>query len=127
MEPPTPENLNLTGPTTFRDWKPGQCVIVTDATLFIIVQNMWLDNLFLRYKHTDRSDTKALIFATSKTCNLWMTNITIQGDGSEDPVWGGLSVSGGQVYAEGVASDSVNDQLVFFVLSDYSVMVLLSS
>lgn len=108
MEPPSPEHLNLTGATPLNDWKPGQCVIVTDVALFSIAQNMWLDNLFFRYKHTERSSTYKLIYAASETCNLWMTNVTIQGDGYDDPAWGGLSVSGGQVFAEGMPVPSTN-------------------
>lgn len=100
MEQPSSEHLNLTGSNLLNDWKPGQCVIVTDIALFSISQNMWIDNLYFRYKHTQRSSTNKLIFAASKSCNLWMTNVTIQGDGYDDPTWGALSIEGAQVYAE---------------------------
>lgn len=101
MTPPSPEALSLTGRPLLTDWKPGQCVIVTDVHLMYVAQNMWLDNLFIRHTKTERGG-RPILATESESCNLWMTNVTLQGEGTMDPVWP-VFVSDGQVYAEGMS------------------------
>jgi hypothetical protein len=82
---------------------PGQCVIVSDLELMEPTQELWLDGLYIRHHRTNRTDTAAVI-GCFESCNLWMTTVTIQGDGSQDPTRGAIWIETGQVYAEGVAS-----------------------
>lgn len=83
---------------------PGQCVLFTDVNLLTSDQNLWLDNLYIRHHSTARTDTGHVVGCYSKDCNLWMTSVTLQGDGVSDP-WAqasGMAIVAGQVYAEGV-------------------------
>lgn len=86
------------------DWKSGQCVLVTDVMLMEVYQNLWLDSLYVRHYTTPRTDTNYVVWCGTENCNLWMTSVTLQGDGIIDPVNGALFVSGGNFYGEGVYS-----------------------
>ena len=102
---PSAAELGLAGTAGLQDWQAGQCVIVTDVRLMSVFQNLWLHGLYIRHHATTRTGTESwsVVWCGSKDCNLWMTDVTIQGDGSKDSGKGALHVSGGQVYAEGVA------------------------
>ena len=93
--------MKLTG-APITQVRPGQCVIVTDLLLLAVRQNLWMDNLYIRHHTTDRTDSTSAVWSGSKDCNLWMTSITIQGDGVGDPHLGALALVGGQLYAEGM-------------------------
>lgn len=82
--------------------RQGSCVIVTDVRFLEVYQNLWLDSLHFSHVNTRRTDTSAVLWCGSQACNLWITNVTFQGQGRNDPPNGALAVSGGQVYAEGV-------------------------
>lgn len=105
----TAESLGLSGALVPR--LPGQCVIITDTTLLSERQNLWIDSLYIRFKKTDRSDDRveSVVKCIGEECNMWMTSVTVQGDGDTDPKFGGVLVSGGQLYAQG--TDSVNSLL----------------
>lgn len=100
--------FGLTG-APFIDRRPGQCLIVTDVRLFSSKQDIWIDSLYLRYHSTSRSLSDAaedLIWCSTASCNLWMTSITLQGDGITDTKYGGMQAVGGNVYADGVPPSS---------------------
>lgn len=107
-ETPSPTDLGLLG-TTLQDWKIGQCVLAIDNRLISVQQNLWLDRLYIRHRRTLRSQTNKVVWCGELVCNLWLTNVTFQGDGVNDPAAGALDVLGGSVYAEGMNSKSVCD------------------
>ena len=93
--------MGLSGPP-LRTNVPGQCVIVTDVMLMDVSENLWLHNLHIRHHSSARSNTSSVIDCLGD-CSLWMTDVPIQGDGSRDPLFGGLYIYGGQVYAQGAS------------------------
>lgn len=97
---PTAEQLPLYNGAQ-SEWKPGQCVILTDVELVELELQLWLDNLYIRHVTTPRTDTVSVLWCVTEMCQMWMTSVTIQGDGDGDPSSGALWVTGGLVYAEG--------------------------
>lgn len=97
---PSSEALGLTGSAPLTDWRPGQCVIVTDVTAFDVQKTIWLDSLYIRHQNTFRTDPSSVIWCDSKDCLLWMTNVTLQGGDNADPH--SLRVIAGQMYAKGM-------------------------
>lgn len=82
--------------------KPGQCAIMTDMRLMDVLQNLWLNNLYIRHHRTNRTDSVVVLWCGTLQCNLWLTDVSLEGDAEFDPEFGGLGVEGGQAYAEGV-------------------------
>lgn len=103
---PSVDRLGLTGSAPLIDWRPGQCVIVTDMIFFDVQQNLWLDNLYIRHRNTFRTDilTGSIVHCDSEDCLIWMTKVTLQGSGDahEDPQ--AIHMFGGQLYADGAVS-----------------------
>ena len=97
---PSAADLNLEG-TKSLDWATGQCVIVTDAALMTVVQNLWLHGLYLRYHRTTRFDQPQSILSALKGAKLWLTDVTLQGEGIQDPFVGSLWVFAAELYTEG--------------------------
>lgn len=96
--------LGLSG-SPLLDRLPGQCVIVTDVHLVSVKQNFWMHGLYIRHHRTARTQTdNVVVWCGTEDCNLWLTSVTVQGDGTDDPSRGGLEVNGGQLYAEGATS-----------------------
>jgi hypothetical protein len=88
---------------------PGQCVVVTDVYLMTLQHEMWLDNLYIRRRSSDRTSKAGLFGCFGKFCKLWLTSVTFLGDTAQRLAGGALDVAGGQVYAEGVhAADSLH-------------------
>lgn len=99
----TAADLDLTGVAPLDTLNPGQCVILTDINLMTPKQEMWLHNLYIRRHSTIRSDDNgSIIQCVSDDCKMWLTEVTLQGDGNQDPFFGGLAVSGGQLYGDGM-------------------------
>jgi hypothetical protein len=71
-------------------------------------KNLWLDGLYIRQQTTSRTDTRALMWCNGEDCNLWLTSITLQGDDTYWPYYGGVGVEGGQLFAEGSTLNLVN-------------------
>jgi hypothetical protein len=83
--------------------KPRQCVVYVNVRLTNVQQSLWLDNIYIRHRQSRRASPTSLLACLGKSCNLWLTSVTLQNDEGS----GGLDVKGGQVYAEGVyAGDS---------------------
>ena len=60
--------------------KPSQCLIVTDIDLLTVRhRSVWLDNLYLRLRRSERSPTPLLV-TVDPPGELYMTNVTMQGD-----------------------------------------------
>lgn len=77
------ENLDGVLNIPLRDMKPGQCLILLSAGFIHLAQDMWLDNLYLRL-HKSAPDTTASSMNSlvdAEKAGLWMTNVTMQGDG----------------------------------------------
>ena len=104
---PSAAALGLPGTPTLADWQPGQCVIITDVEFLLFTQNVWLHSLYIRHHRTTRTDTDVVMRCWSRNCNLWMTDVTIQGDDSEGPAFGGLVVNAGQAYASGAVTSCI--------------------
>lgn len=92
----------LSGEVPLESLKPSQCLLITDSILGSVNRNTWLDNLYIRYHRTDRSTGGDVVMeCASESCNVWLTNMTFQGDGKHDPRFGAFLVTGGEVYAKG--------------------------
>jgi hypothetical protein len=62
--------------------QPGQCVIVTDMDLLQVHNGpLWLDNLYVRLRRSDRDDAPVLV-ETDYQGQAYLTNVTLQGDGT---------------------------------------------
>lgn len=71
-----------------RQLHPGQCLIITDAPLFVLGQaDLWLDGVYVRRScHLAREPFEPLIQVYPSSMDsyimvpprLWMTNVTLQ-------------------------------------------------
>jgi hypothetical protein len=116
MSDPEPRDLGLSGPDDLVSGRLQQCVLVTDTAFLRAEQNLWLDNLYIRFISTDRIQQSSIVDCFGLACNLWLTSVTMQG--ADDRLMrvpgegsvvkkigteiGALAVVGGQLYAEGV-------------------------
>lgn len=113
---------NAQGATPLDELRHRQCLVLTDVALGTVSKNTWLHNLYIR-QHLTRSDNgiDILLWCDSTECNLWLTFVTVQGHGSDDlPFdfpYGGLAVSGGQMYADSALNSKLllvqTRQLIF--------------
>lgn len=68
-----------------RPLKPGQCLLLTDASaMYVRNGNFWLNNVYIRLRTTDRTRSAefhpALVSVTDAPIGrLYMTNVTLQG------------------------------------------------
>jgi hypothetical protein len=85
-------------------FKPGQCVLETDAAFLNATHSLWLDHLYIRQKATSGDVSRQHLWCINKGCKMWLTSVTLQGDRSFYPEFGGVRVEGGQLYAEGAAA-----------------------
>jgi hypothetical protein len=100
---PSAISLSLPAPD-LKGRKTGQCVLVTDIRLMEIAHNLWLDNLYIRQKLTDATDESTYpgeLTCQGKSCNLWLTSVTLQGAQKLTPSFSYLAVYGGQMFASG--------------------------
>jgi hypothetical protein len=109
MSAPVHLELGLSGPSDLVSQTPQQCVLVTDTSFLRAEQNLWLDNLYIRLRATNRTQQSSLVDCFGVTCNLWVTSVTMQGDryggpSDVDNEVGAVAVVGGQLYAKGVCS-----------------------
>jgi hypothetical protein len=115
MSDPVHQDLGLSGPGDLVSRTSEQGVFVTDISFLRAEQNLWLDNLYIRFRATNRTQQSSLVDCFGFTCNLWLTSVTMQGNKyvvitlssgnvltEGDPEMGALAVVGGQLYAEGV-------------------------
>lgn len=103
-EPPGDTFTSTIRSTALDELKPGQCVITLDEDLMTVQQNLWLHNVFIKYSSSEMSPYGGLVTCFDADCNLWMTDVTLQGSNNHDQVLGALHVSGGSVYADGACS-----------------------
>jgi hypothetical protein len=100
-------DLGLSGPGDLKLRAYRQCILVTDVRFLRAEQNLWLDNLYIRYSATNRTAYSSLVDCFGPACNLWLTSVTLQGDKWAVRDDGGdiynraVAVVGGQLYAEG--------------------------
>jgi hypothetical protein len=80
--------------------RPEQCILITYADVMDVFGDLWIDRVYLRLKRLFRDNVPRMIEALD-SARLWMTNVTLQGDGNADRNCQGLFVSG-SVYAEGL-------------------------
>lgn len=89
-----------------RDLLPRQCLLLVDADLLEVDDSkLWLDGLYVRLTSPRGEDGFAELIYIQPSGELWMTDVTLQGNGNSD--FGadcsncGMDVRG-SVYAEGV-------------------------
>jgi hypothetical protein len=64
--------------------RSGQCLLVTDGDLFnIAAGSIWLDSLYIRLKSTERDAYPSLV-NVEELGLVWMTGVTMQGDGESE-------------------------------------------
>jgi hypothetical protein len=81
---------------------PGQCLLFTDGHLFSVEEgDLWLDFLYIRLKRSLRDVSPSLVYVGFSGW-LWLTGVTLQGDGKDDKECFGLEIES-QAYAEGMA------------------------
>lgn len=101
-EPVSSEVLNVGGVASLHTLKPGQCAILTEMALGHVSEDMWFHNLYIRHHQTLRNKHVGIVlWCDTPDCRMWLADVTVQGDGFEDPYFGGLQVSGGELYADG--------------------------
>lgn len=67
-------------------------------------QELWLHNIYFRRHGAAHAFTDSFTQLLAEgNRSIWLTDCTIQGDSSDDPYFGGLSVYGAQVYAKSAA------------------------
>jgi hypothetical protein len=84
-------------------------------------QNLWLDNLYIRFITSNRTQQSPLVDCFGLACNLWLTSVTIHGENSvftpeDDDEMGAVAVVGGQLYAKGVCFMFQHPAVRFFKL-----------
>lgn len=85
----------------------GQCFILVDMKFMDLQQQFWMHGIYIRYTATSRSlarSENSMMSCSTSDCNLWMTNVRLQGGNQRDPTQGGLEVTDGAVYGNRVYS-----------------------
>jgi hypothetical protein len=100
-------DLGLAGPADLLSRNPQQCVLVTDIQFLSARQSLWLNNLYIRFSKTNRTQEPFLLDCLGSNCNLWLNSTTLQGEielivGEETKFHAAVAVVGGQLYAQGV-------------------------
>jgi hypothetical protein len=102
--PPSAASMGLSG-APLLPLLPLQCFLIADTNLWRSGSQLWLDGLYVRYRRTGRYDRYKLINPfIFYFGSLWMTAVTLQGDGDgildcqEDC---GVYLQYGKMYAEG--------------------------
>jgi hypothetical protein len=106
---PVTMDLSLTGPAELVSRSPQQCILVTDIQVLSAQQSLWLNNLYIRFSATNRTQETFLLDCLGSNCNLWLNSITLQGqvaqlydERPEQEFHAAVAVVGGQLYAQGV-------------------------
>lgn len=79
---PQPTLSDLELPLTsaqLHSFVPGQCVLVVDFDVMVVVGSLWLDNLYVRFRGPAPNDGIFWeYFWVKDSAKLWMTNMTLQ-------------------------------------------------
>lgn len=71
-----------------------------------IQQQFWMHGLYIAFSSSYtgflQPSEEALVSCTTIFCNLWMTDVRLQGSNGVDPFFGALQMEQGTAYAEGV-------------------------
>lgn len=86
-------------------------MIVTDARVMIAEDSLWLDGLYIRLKRVGQHVPISYISAES---TMWMTHVTIQGDGANASTGSAVMTTFGTFYAEGTARNMLNEKQCMF-------------
>jgi hypothetical protein len=61
--------------------RPGQCLLITNGGIFTVSKGkLWLDRVYIRFRQSHETRQSSLVSAGSPG-QLWMSGVTIQGDG----------------------------------------------
>jgi hypothetical protein len=102
--PPSADSLGLPD-LDLKFWKPGQCVLVTEAALVSVKNYLWLHSLYILHHMITQMNVTVpypLVSCDDRQCNLWLTSVTLQGERIEFMSVGGVDVFQGQLFAKGV-------------------------
>lgn len=118
------EALDVDGIAPLDNMEAWQCAILTDMPLGSLGDNTWLHNLYIRHHRTTRDSlVQVVLWCGSPECNLWLTKVTLQGDGKDDPWFGGIQVTAGQMYADGTTLPSTLHAVCYVTASAYRIAV----
>jgi hypothetical protein len=99
---PSAADLGLSGSSDLFSRSPGQCILVTVERLLKVEQHFWLDNLYILLKKGSEGDKSSVLDCLGSACNMWLTSVRLQEyEGDYLSSFGGLTIGGGQLYAEG--------------------------
>ena len=87
-----------TGHAPLRELLPGQCLLLADDNSMLVGGQLWLDGLYVRLTSPRDGKFSRFLLSTDNAV-LWMTGVTLQGNGSgkRDCIYCGVLESSGQV------------------------------
>ena len=104
------------GAAPLKPLNPRQCVVIFESDVMHVEgSSLWLDNVYFRFRGAAAADTAAAdaalafdeVINASLSARVWITNVTMQGDGTGNLACSQCGVEAAQsaaVYAEGAAS-----------------------
>ena len=87
---PKRTSFNLLGQQPLLDVKMRQCLIVTDNHFVTAVSKLWISNVYVRLAQTadggapQEQPQAVLVRTLGDAGGLWMTDVTLQGDGARE-------------------------------------------
>lgn len=105
----------------------GQCLLLADEQVLSAGSRLWLDGLYFRLTSPRHRLFSQLIVTHGAGTEVWMTNVTLQGngDGQQDCYICGVGVaSNAAVYAEGVLLLFSSDRQSFRFFCMFSPIIL---
>lgn len=80
---------------------PVLCVLFTDGMMFNVQSSLQLEHLQINLDGVVNLAAQSVVLCSGEYCNLSMIDVLLVGTGKLDPLYGALSVEGGNVYARG--------------------------
>lgn len=115
--------LDVAGVAPLDTLEPWQCALLTNMSLGSLDGHAWLHNLYIRHHRTTRDSKERLLWCNEPECNLLLTNMTLQGDGKDNPT-SGVTAIAGQTYADGMTSATALPAVCYVSACHYRIVVL---
>lgn len=86
--PPSQDLLLLPeGAAPLQPLKQQQCVLIVSGNLFTVDESdLWMDNIYVRARVEPDSDPFQEMLEMRDEARVWMTNVTLQGDGTKKEI-----------------------------------------